>query len=362
MTGLLELRTDTCLLVANLLEITLQLVHGLLVLDEFLHGHAGLFYLGDDLLDAQVVGLTHQVGDQIIELLIFVAQTLVVLHHVGYHHGSVNLVFVIHAEGYTLQPHHTTEILFQYIISGVVTTWTEEAIRKGYVLKVGHKTAWAINGIHSMLHLFCDNIVNLWVERFHASEECFGYGEEPYIVGSCTFQFCASFCSLVYLLHLVEHLRTVVYHHGEEAIHLQLSQHAVDVEVIKLQIEVGGYEVGELPIVVLLVYLEQLCVSCWYNGKAVFAQMLTQLLVKLLNLRRIQQVAHVDAQSFGHIKVLLLKFSFSVLQALDESLFLIVVVQQVLLFDHTIVEVTPRLVFLRFDASCLHLLIEDPHQ
>ena len=51
-TGLLELRADTCLYVANLLEITLQLVHGLLVLDEFLHGHTGLFHFADNLLDA----------------------------------------------------------------------------------------------------------------------------------------------------------------------------------------------------------------------------------------------------------------------------------------------------------------------
>ena len=142
------------------------------------------------------------------------------------------------------------------MVAGVVTTWSEKTVGKGYFLEVGHKTTWAVNGLRSMLHLFCNDLVNLWVKPCHTSEECLGYGEEPDVVGSGTFQFCSSLSSLVYLLHLVEHLSTVVYHHAEKAIHLQLPQHAVDVEVVQLQIEVGGYEVGELPVVILLVDLE----------------------------------------------------------------------------------------------------------
>ena len=54
--------------------------------------------------------------------------------------------------------------------------------------------------------------------------------------------------------------------------------------MIELQVEVGSHEVGEFIVVVLLIDLKQLCIQSGYDGKAVFAQLLAQLLVKLLDL------------------------------------------------------------------------------
>ena len=103
-------------------------------------------------------------------------------------------------------------------------------------------------------------------------------------MSSGTFQFRSVLSPLVNLFHLLKHLVAVIHHHREELIHFQLPQHAVDIEMIELQVEVGSHEVGEFIVVVLLIDLKQLCIQSGYDGKAVFAQLLAQLLVKLLDL------------------------------------------------------------------------------
>ena len=47
-----------------------------------------------------------------------------------------------------------------------------------------------------------------------------------------------------------------------------VAQDVVEIEVEKLQIEVGGYETGEVGVVVLLVNVEQLLQPLWYDGEA----------------------------------------------------------------------------------------------
>ena len=76
---------------------------------------------------------------------------------------------MVHAEGYALQPHHTSEILFKHVVAGIMATRTEEAIGKGHFLIVGHEIAWAINGFHGLFYLLGNNLVIARVEVFHPS-------------------------------------------------------------------------------------------------------------------------------------------------------------------------------------------------
>ena len=111
MTGLLVFRTDARLFIANLLEVCLQRGHGLLVVQQVFHRLADLFHLSDDLRDTQVVVLAHEVGDDAIQLVIFLLNLWILHHRIGNNNGSVHLFLVVHAERCRLEPHHTTEIL-----------------------------------------------------------------------------------------------------------------------------------------------------------------------------------------------------------------------------------------------------------
>ena len=62
-------------------------------------------------------------------------------------------------------------------------------------------------------------------------------------------------------LHIVQHLvhvATEPYHHWQQLILFHLAQHAVNIQMVQLQIQISGHETREVAVVVLLVHMEQL--------------------------------------------------------------------------------------------------------
>ena len=162
-----------------------------------------------------------------------------------------------------------------------MTTRAEQAVAKHHVLIIGHEVTKVVCSFYCFIYLLCNQLVSIRIIALHTSEQHICNREEPQVVGSSTLQSGAALGLLVEFLHSFHHVVVVTHDGMEELIHLQLAQHAVDVKMIELQIEVGGNEVGEFAIVVLFVYLEQLCVAGGYDGKAFLAQLLTQCLIEL---------------------------------------------------------------------------------
>ena len=87
-----------------------------------------------------------------------------------------------------------------------------------------------------------------------------------------------------------------------------LAQHAVEIEVVELQVEVGGDESRELMVVVLLVDMEQLLVLGGHDGKAVVAQVVPQPLVGLLQQGRVHDIGDI------HLVVLVARLEIQLAQ------------------------------------------------
>ena len=143
---------------------------------------------------------------------------------------------------------------------------------------------------------------------------------------------------------------------------LHLTQHAVDVEVIELQIEVGGDEAGKFVVVVLLVDLEELVVAGGHDAEAVLCQLLAEQRVELFELGGVGQVGHVDAQTLVYHEVLLPQLVLALLQAADELLLLVGVVQQVSAFYHAVVVLVDGLIVLAGVFLPGHVVVEGVHQ
>ena len=246
------------------------------------------------------------------------------------------------------------------MITGVVTTWPEEAVAELDILVIGQESAGAVCFTQHILQLICYQLIGAWVEIRLASEQQLGDGKEPDVAGCGCLQSSATLSFLVDLLHHLEHLVAVIHHQTKELVSFQLAQHTVDIHVIELQIKVGGHKVGEFIIVVLLVELEQLIVVSRHNGKAFCRQMPAQVLVEILQLRWVHNVLHVHPQVARHIEVLLHKLVLTILQTLDKGLLHIVVVQQVLLVDGTHVGLAPALALLALNV--VQTVVKGPHQ
>ena len=66
-----ESGTYACLLITDLFQRGFYCAHGLWVVQQFRHRHAGLLYLGKHLWQAQVVGLSHEEGNELVEPFVF---------------------------------------------------------------------------------------------------------------------------------------------------------------------------------------------------------------------------------------------------------------------------------------------------
>ena len=82
--------------------------------------------------------------------------------------------------------------------------------------------------------------------------------------------------------HGVLHVARELCHQWQQLILLDLAQHAVYVEVVELQIQVGSNEAGEYVVVVLFVDVEQLFVTAGHDGKSLLAKLLAESGVELL--------------------------------------------------------------------------------
>ena len=208
--------------------------------------HVVLVHLGDHLLQAEVVGLSHEQGDEAVQLVVFLHGHPFVLRGVGDHHGVAHLVEMVGAEGYGLQPHHAAEVALQFLRAGVVATWAEEAIGEHDVVIVLHELAEIVGGGHHALHLLAGlGVVGLGAD-IAAGEELVGHVEEDGVVEGTLAQRLIVARPFLPTRHGAVHDLREVGHQAQQPLLLDLAQHAVDVEVIELQVEVGGHEVGEL--------------------------------------------------------------------------------------------------------------------
>ena len=143
---------------------------------------------------------------------------------------------------------------------------------------------------------------------------------------------------------------------------LNLAQHAVEVDMVELQVDVGGHKRREALVVVLLVDMEQLFVVGGHDGKAVARQLSGQLRVKLRELPRVGQVLHVHLQSLLHLEVQLQQLLLTHLHALHEVELLGGVLQDTRLLGGPVVVVAPFFAFLLLHTAEVGPPVEVPHQ
>ena len=143
---------------------------------------------------------------------------------------------------------------------------------------------------------------------------------------------------------------------------LGLAQRIIKIEVEELHEEVGGDEVGEVDIVILLVDLKQLVVLSRHDGKPLLTQPRHQTLVSIAELHGVVEIAHVHLVSSGGGEVLCQQHLFAGLQLLDEGLLLRCGLDG-LGIDVAVVEVTPILFFATLQVEeVLAFCVEDIHQ
>ena len=102
-----------------------------------------------------------------------------------------------------------------------------------------------------------------------------GNGEEDAVVKGCFTQF-----HVVALrgpfVGVQVHVSCKLFQQRIDAFLLHLAHHAVEINMVELQEQVGGDEAGKLMVVVLFVYVEQLLVAGRHDGKAILGQPLRQ--------------------------------------------------------------------------------------
>ena len=98
MTGLLELRTYASLFVANLIQCLCQLGYCLVVVHQLFHAHVCLVDLCNHLKHAQVVGLAHKHGYQIVDLIVLLAYVSKQFHGESHLHSLFHFCFVFQSE------------------------------------------------------------------------------------------------------------------------------------------------------------------------------------------------------------------------------------------------------------------------
>ena len=144
-------------------------------MQQLLHLEAALVNLGQHLRQAQVVGLAHEEGDEVVEPLVSGEHVVVALQGAGHHHGLLHLLLVVHAEGHGLQPHHAPEVALQGVGAGVVASRTEQAVGELYFLVVHHEAALAVFSLHHLADLLGHHAARLGLADVAAGEEAVGY-------------------------------------------------------------------------------------------------------------------------------------------------------------------------------------------
>ena len=81
---------------------------------------------------------------------------------------------------------------------------------------------------------------------------------------------------------------------GVELLFLDATQHVVEIEMVELQIEVGGHKRREVAVVVFLVDVEELYLLPRHDGEPVLSQCAFQARIEGGELEGVQHIVHVD--------------------------------------------------------------------
>ena len=111
-----------------------------------------------------------------------------------------------------------------------------------------------------------------------------------------------------------------VSHHGRELLFLGFLQQTVEEHMERLQVEVCRHKTGELPVVIVLINLEELVLVSRYDGEPVLGYRFVELRVKLRETEGVDDIVHIGHHSRRHHVVLCLQLILTGLQSLDESL------------------------------------------
>ena len=78
-----------------------------------------------------------------------------------------------------------------------------------------------------------------------------------------------------------------LFEHWEELLLFDVAQQTIEIEVVELQVEVGGHEAGHVGIVVLFIEVEQLLMLGRHDGEAFPGQLLLKVSIELNELLRV---------------------------------------------------------------------------
>ena len=305
--------------------------------------------------------LAHQEGNEFVNLFVVLAGSRGLLQSESHHHGLLYFDVVVETHRCCLQPHHSAEIAFQGVAAGVMASGAEQTVGEYNVAHIVHQYATAVvYCLQTLVDFLLLCAIVSGILHGLAGKQVQSHIKELSVAPGNATLFAVIRRTLVVGLHDVSHLFREFRHQWQQMIFLQLAEHAVDIEVVQLQIEVGSHKAGEVAVVVLLVDVEQLRVVRRHNGKSLFGQVLTECRVEVLQLLRVQQVVHVHTQTFFHFEILLHQLILAFFQTLHERCLHIGVGNEFLLVDGTQIGITPTLVILAFYA--LQLVVEGIHQ
>ena len=277
--------------------------------------------------DGHVVRSAEEPRHRLADLPVEAAHRCVAARQFGQHDGRAELLGLVGAKGYRLQPHHAAEVPLQRVVAGVVASRTEQRVSEGHV-RIAQVFREAVFRLHDPFHLLLGRALCAL-----AAEQRAGHvevGVQPLLFGRRA------------LRQLVAPVAEAVYG-AEQSLLFHVAQQTVEVEVVELQEEVGGHEVGEVGVVVLLVDVEQLLVLSGHDGKALAPQLAAQPIVKRLQLHGVHHVAHVYPLAvLLRQEILLQQQLLACLQLADEGLFLSGQPDGHHLRVHLVVGVAPR--------------------
>ena len=304
-TGIFEFRMDTCLLLGQRLNLTTQLGHRFLILHQFT-GLAPLHQLMH-LHDGNIVWCAKEPCHRLKQLLVQFTHLGISRCELSQHEGCLQLRGVICSEWHRLKPHHRLEVGLQRIIACIMSTRTEQRIRERYfdIAEIFRPFAFCrIHFLYLIGHSTCSTLF-----AFDQSITHIEVGLQP-------LQFwCRTIGQLPSSL-------TQLQHHVVKFLLFDVAQQTVEIEMIQLQVEISGHEVGEVCIVIGLIHLEQLVVLGGYDGKAVSTQLILQSGIEICHLHGIHHIIHINTMTVHtRFKVLLLQFLLTCLQLVDERVF-----------------------------------------
>ena len=212
---LFELRTNTGLLVTNLVQFCRNLRDGIIVVHEILHLQTCLLDFSHYLWQTQIVRFTHQKRDKLVQAVIVFLCTTIQLQSTGLLNGSEHFVIVVRTERYALQPHHTAEIPLELFTSCIMSARTEETVTEKDILVVLHKIAGSIDGVHYLLDFLYVDVALLPCKDVIAREQLVGNVIERCIMMRHGIDLLVETRPALHIVQHLVHVATEPYHHWQ---------------------------------------------------------------------------------------------------------------------------------------------------